>query len=373
MTVAERSLGNELKEIGFSSQEQRKLPRHVEWSPDGSCFIVSGEGGYVELYETQRMTSLEPAVKLSESESVRDVAWYPLMNSWDPGTCVFATCCKDTPVHLWDAYSGSLRATYRCFDRMDEICAPYSVSFPKSGEKLYCGFEALIRVFDISSPGRDFIEISTGQKSKHRGLRGVLSTISWMPGESNLLLVGSFSGSVGVFDPRTMQKAGPIAVLGCNSTGVTDICGSPDGNTIFVAGRRDNVIHIWDIRNPDSEISPFGRLSDSNQRIGIDIDRSGTYLYSGDRSGCLRRFDLKATELWEPAQCADDCLSDVSVHPEGNIFCTIYGERSFESQAEPDVSSSSASSDSADEENSQAPAKQISVWKGIHQPQENQS
>ena len=37
----------------------------------------------------------------------------------------------------------------------DEVAPAYSLSFNSEGSKLYCGFNKMIRVFDVTRPGRD--------------------------------------------------------------------------------------------------------------------------------------------------------------------------------------------------------------------------
>ena len=61
---------------------------------------------------------------------------------------------RDNPIHLWDAYSGRLIASYRPYNYADEVVSANSVAFSTDGTKIYCGFEKLIRVFDTSFPGR---------------------------------------------------------------------------------------------------------------------------------------------------------------------------------------------------------------------------
>ena len=53
------------------------------------------------------------AVDMKEGESVYDYHWYPLMNSTSPETCCLATTSQHQPIHLYDAFDGHIRATYR--------------------------------------------------------------------------------------------------------------------------------------------------------------------------------------------------------------------------------------------------------------------
>ena len=111
----------------------------VRWSPDGRCLLSNSEDRTMRLYEltadgirsawvggggvgggeaAEGDGGGEPALKLAleykEPEQIYDFGWYPCMVSSDPATCCFASTCRDTPIHLWDGWTGELRATYRC-------------------------------------------------------------------------------------------------------------------------------------------------------------------------------------------------------------------------------------------------------------------
>jgi hypothetical protein len=55
---------------------------------------------------------------MKEAETVYDYQWYPLMDSSQPNTCCLATTSQYQPIHLYDAFDGHIRATYRdrCYD-----------------------------------------------------------------------------------------------------------------------------------------------------------------------------------------------------------------------------------------------------------------
>ena len=53
------------------------------------------------------------AVEMKEGESVYDYHWFPMMNSGSPETCCLATTSQHQPIHLYDAFDGHIRATYR--------------------------------------------------------------------------------------------------------------------------------------------------------------------------------------------------------------------------------------------------------------------
>lgn len=58
------------------------------------------------------------------------------------------------PIHLWDALSGQLRASYRVYDAADEVTAACSVAFDTQGQRLIAGLNNRLCIFDVARPGR---------------------------------------------------------------------------------------------------------------------------------------------------------------------------------------------------------------------------
>jgi hypothetical protein len=132
-----------------------------------------------------------PVVSVAESELVYDYRWFPRMSSADPVSCVFVSSARDHPIHMWDAASGTLRATYRAYDHLDEVCgerqcdvvslmfevgvqitAAFSLAFTPCGSQLLGGYERCVRIFDVARPGRECTALPTG--TKHSGLTGMI-------------------------------------------------------------------------------------------------------------------------------------------------------------------------------------------------------
>lgn len=61
------------------------------------------------------------------------------MTSNDPATSVFVSTSRDHPLHMWDAFTGNLRATYRAYDHLDEIVSANSTCFNTFGNKIFAG------------------------------------------------------------------------------------------------------------------------------------------------------------------------------------------------------------------------------------------
>lgn len=104
-----------------------------QWSPDGTCLLVPSEDFRIRIYELPRelysgqfssdfiQTDFMPALTVKEGGLIYDACWYPFMNSWEPITCCFLSTSRESPVHLWDAFTGELRATYQPYNQLVSI------------------------------------------------------------------------------------------------------------------------------------------------------------------------------------------------------------------------------------------------------------
>ena len=153
----------------------------------------------------------KPVFTMTESGTIYDFAWYPKMNSGLPETCFLAATAQNQPIHLYDAYNGtiychvpvhnrstllhilpraihnlslcwlgSLAATFRCYDHVDEVAAASCLAFDPHGQKLYAGMKNQIRIFNVDEPGRDCVKRTTYTR-KEGGVGGIVSCIAFNP------------------------------------------------------------------------------------------------------------------------------------------------------------------------------------------------
>ena len=207
----------------FSSNNQNNYTRGCSFSPDGLCVLTYNEDNTIRLFDppqdeitrdtiqsSNECVPWQPALSISIAGPVYDVDWYPLMNSADPVTCCLAVTSQYQPVHLYDAYDGHLRATYRsdianyrklssfcrikglfysrlfnsnfaffrCYDLVDEVVAARSVTFDPTGQKLYVGIKNEICIFDVNIPGRTCTKRKTYGSKEDGGLKGIVSSIA---------------------------------------------------------------------------------------------------------------------------------------------------------------------------------------------------
>lgn len=86
--------------------------------------------------------------------------------------CSLASSSRDNPIHVWDAFYGEVRASFRPYNHLDELTAALSLCFTPDGSQLYCGFDKTVRVFHTERPGRDCEERPTTGRSGLWGSRG---------------------------------------------------------------------------------------------------------------------------------------------------------------------------------------------------------
>nr|CAD7403749.1 unnamed protein product [Timema poppensis] len=159
------------------------------------------------------------------------------------------------PIHMWDAFTGELRCTYKPYNHLDEVISAYSLAFDPSGEKLYAGFDCMVKVFSTSIPGRKCV-------TRH------LKRLYCEPDGAMLCILQGHSG------------------------GVTHLQFSPDGTKLYSGGRKDTEILCWDMRYPGTFLYTMHRPVQTNQRVYFDLTSDGRYLLSGTTEGDVLVWDL---------------------------------------------------------------------------------
>jgi WD40 repeat protein len=343
--------GTLLAESEGEYSDSQNFPKAVHFSPDGLCVLSFAEDAVLRVYEVPAASASaaggaahevcaddwKPCLRSKEAECVYDAAWFPGMDSSEPATCCYVSTSRDSPLHLWDAFSGKLRASYRAYDHSDALVAANCVTFNPLGSRLYGGFERTIRGWDIENPGRECTEYSTcSTRHSADGQRGIISSLAFsIASGGELLAAGSFYPSIWVYDVRA---AGPAAELLGKSYmgGVTGLRWGPEGHRLFAGTRADSFIYCWDVRKPDELLRTFPRNSSTNQRIGFDLDTTGRWLFTGTCCGSVLIYDTeasvgqgeeKAVATWAQA----DAVGGISLSPKANCVAICTGQRRFES------------------------------------------
>uniref|UniRef100_A0A3Q3ETZ9 Telomerase Cajal body protein 1 n=1 Tax=Labrus bergylta TaxID=56723 RepID=A0A3Q3ETZ9_9LABR len=317
-------------------------PSERQQAPDGSCILTNSADNVLRVYNLppeiysynwDLLPEMSPVLRMAEGDTIYDYCWYPKMNSLDPDTCFLASSSRDNPVHVWDAFYGEVRASFRPYNHLDELTAAHSLCFSPDGSQLYCGFDKTVRVFYTDRPGRDCEERPTIVKKQ--GQSGIISCFGFSPCQS-VYACGSYSRCAGLY---SCQDGTLLALLPTrHHGGLTHLLFSPDGNYLYTGGRKDPEILCWDLREPGKVVFSLKRNVATNQRIYLDLDSSGRYLLSGDTEGVVSVWDTHTAppdgneELLQPQlrfKAHWDCTNGISVHPFMPLLATSSGQRQF--------------------------------------------
>ncbi|XP_036968674.1 telomerase Cajal body protein 1 [Acanthopagrus latus] len=325
----------------YSSLPENYL-KGCKWAPDGSCILTNSADNVLRVYNLppeiysynwDLLPEMSPVLRMAEGDTIYDYCWYPKMTSLDPDTCFLASSSRDNPVHVWDAFYGEVRASFRPYNHLDELTAAHSLCFSPDGTQLYCGFDKTVRVFYTDRPGRDCEERPTIVKKQ--GQSGIISCFGFSPCQS-VYACGSYSRCAGLY---SCQDGTLLALLPTrHHGGLTHLLFSPDGNYLYTGGRKDPEILCWDLREPGKVVFSLKRNVATNQRIYFDLDLSGRYLLSGDTEGVVSVWDTQTAppdvneELLQPQlrfQAHWDCTNGISIHPFMPLLATSSGQRQF--------------------------------------------
>ncbi|XP_043860031.1 telomerase Cajal body protein 1 [Dromiciops gliroides] len=321
----------------FSIQAENFL-KGCKWAPDGSCLLTNSADNTLRIYnlppelydedEELKNTEMVPVLRMVEGDTIYDYCWYSLMNSGQPDTCFVASSSRENPIHIWDAFTGQLRASFRAYNHLDELTAAHSLCFSPDGSKLFCGFNRTVRIFSTSRPGRQFETRPTF--AKKQGQSGIISCIAFSPTQP-LYACGSYGCSLGLY---SQEDGSALALFAGHHGGITHLCFHPDGNRLFSGARKDAELLCWDLRQPGQLLLSLNREVSTNQRIYFDLDSTGQFLASGSTDGVVSVWDTSRAGLnqLEPLMSflpQKDCTNGISLHPSMPLLATSSGQRVF--------------------------------------------
>jgi len=371
-----------MERLSSSNDILNHIPKGLKFSPDGLCVLTS-VGNEMRLYNTSSFGTA--ALTCHGGDVVRSFDWYPHMDSAKPETCCFLGTSRDQPVHLYDAYTGCIRATYCPFNlQRDEPESPMVVKFSPDGASLVCGgfsTDRYLSFFDVNRPGKNSSVWRLGKTRRSSdGQKGLVSEIAYTHSSPNILAVGTYApGSIYLYDTRVAPIDGGGAVanvslgtgvalvghgknfkinsLGENDSndenflskakakwfqrrvqkGVTQLDFCNNDTTLVSSSRNTDAIISWDVRRvtcgeeaPMRACKGYSASLDSNQRIEFHIDREKGNIYIGGRENSVSVFNITSGEIVEKFSMSD-VVNGVSVHntPNNALMAVAYGERKF--------------------------------------------
>ncbi|CAO1618159.1 unnamed protein product [Sympodiomycopsis kandeliae] len=421
--------------------------RRAAWSPEGTHVLAQTDDHHLDLFHlignadpsasTQTTeVQLGHVFRISAPTTLLDWTWYPFARYSDPLTFCFVLSARDVPVRLVDGYSGATRATYGIENHIEQFVGPNALAFSTDGASLYCGHATSLSIFDLANPGTNTCSTlsltpTRGSKGSHLQ-KGIVSCISVAPiyqqeGQEDVtgrpvaehIAVGTFNGTVGVYQRTAMHKPGqwidaakqPTAIQSLGLAGWLEQQGSgimqlkfhPTAPHILLLSNRGSAaaqtIKAYDLRYvnstpsfeaPASESSLLatflrcgGNQSPTNdlergqhqQRLWFDVDWTGRCLVAGDLLGQVHIWRLEDSQEGEgfdhrkrrPVltwQAADDSIGSAHFHPAKQYILTSCGSRNWHgtSKASVEHTSNSASDGDSDSEDESSIVASFPKW-----------
>uniref|UniRef100_A0A8V5GU45 Telomerase Cajal body protein 1 n=1 Tax=Melopsittacus undulatus TaxID=13146 RepID=A0A8V5GU45_MELUD len=330
----------------------------VRRAPDGSCVLSCSADNTLRLFNLPCIlinTGLYWSVPVRTLLVHTGSCWSVLGR--------MASSSRDNPVHLWDAFDGTLRGSFCAYNHLEVLCAPHSLCFTLDGSRLLGGFKGSVRIFPMERPGRVRGGASGG---KRQG--GPIGCLAMSPSQS-VFACGSYGRSLGLY---ALGGGGALLFWPRLPAAPTQLLFSHDGLRLYVGGRKDTHILCWDLRLPDRPLLAMERHVTTNQRVTFDLDPTGRYLVSGDTRGFVSLWDTVGTPpegtdlpLLSPVlrfRALQDCINGTSLHPQLPLLATSSGQRLF-----PPLWSS-------DEEEDEPPPggdNRLQLWWWGHEPPED--
>ncbi|KAI6098887.1 hypothetical protein EDD16DRAFT_1498137 [Pisolithus croceorrhizus] len=339
--------------------------------------------------------TLNHALTLCQPSPIVDFLWYPCASRHSPSTYCFIASVRECPVKLLDGNDGRLRASYPIVDHRERHIAPHSLLFNPTADKLYCGFQDAIEIFDIHRPGEGERLLTRPSKKSKEGLKGIVSSLSCST-TGTYFAAGTLTSASPVADNIALfDVSGGMRVLSVGgiwtyeSGGVVQVMFSPTNEyRLYAAFRRSPCVWAWDLRDASTPVCRFEptevtgvgmtpdsggwnnasnvlRYSPTNQKIHFDIERGGRWMSRGDQEGNIAIYGLHSNQqsaetttggmsgfgtgnagngpvnVIQPIQefkAHSDAIGSATFHPLKPVLLSISGSRHFDAVASPNIS-----------------------------------
>ncbi|EJU00600.1 WD40 repeat-like protein [Dacryopinax primogenitus] len=337
--------------------------RSVDWCPDGSSLLTTSEDHVFRIYHFDSSANyvsshlpLLPPTELPQAGPITAHIWHPHASPTSQ-TFSILSAVRSQPVQLISASDSQRLASYRIIDHRERFISPLSLAWDpwtlQSDARFWAGTDGALEQFTLSRPGEGSRFPLSGTRKSKEGQRGLISALAFSP--SGLLACGSFSRTVGLYDPQDPRSTqGMVDVPG----GVTQLSCSPQG-TLIAMFRGEEDMWAWDSRmfaegrhwllSPRVPAEVSGGAG-TQQRLRHSLDPWGRYLFAPSARGTISTYDLLSSPLplasdpWggergvqQPigSWCAHgDAVGCVALHPSVGCVVTVGGGRHFEDEHE---------------------------------------
>jgi WD40 repeat protein len=267
--------------------------RCVAFSPDGKTLATAGYSPEVRLWDVP--TGTRSARLNAEDELMVDkVAFSP------DGKALAA--CSTGQVKLWNMATRKIRTTL--------TGSGGTVTFSPDGSFLAsAGDDMLVRLWDAS----------TGTpRATLKGHTSRVTCVSISPSGQILATSGGYDHRVRLWDTETRE---PCAVLKAHKSGLQSIDFSPDGMSLAAADRQDLV--IWDVATG----TPRANLKGNQGEVRcLTFSPDGKILASVGVDGTVRLWDASTGTLSATLEGHKGEVWSLTFSPDGKILASVGGD-----------------------------------------------
>ncbi|KTW28437.1 hypothetical protein T552_01700 [Pneumocystis carinii B80] len=326
-----------LKELGviYNNSINTNFVKQVQWSPDGMFLLSSSNDNILRSFiisdsvlEKNEISDLPCSSFVRSAEPVYSYVWYPKMKLNDLNSCCFLASIRDHPIHLYDALTSTLRASYPLIDHCERFLAPNSMIFSLDSTKFIAGTNNMLSIHALhmygSGPIAAFHTTPTRHSKSslfHPIQKGIISSLSL--NTLGVLAAGTFSSTVGIYSNEGCGDI--VSVFNVGDGGVTQVLWINDYK-LLVVSRKSEKMSIWDIRTLSCIKTLGPRFAMTQQRMTVDI--WDNYIIAGSTDGIVRiwKDDILLLE-WNAHH---DVVSSVVVHPLYPLVATCSGSRKYD-------------------------------------------
>lgn len=277
--------------------------------------ILVRQGLMIEIFAVSSSREIIKKVQYKESNTIYDYLW--------AGSSEFyLSLIKDHPISLRRTSTTKLIQKYPIYNHLCEIKSPYTA----------CSYDNTRFLTTLGNTVYEY-DIETAKSSKKVISQEILrqrTVINAICCNKNLVFLGSFNRLVYIIDNRSRKI---LSALDGQEGGVIQCI--TQGNYLYVGGRKDSHVLLWDLRNPSLPVNLFSfpRTHNSFQKILFDVNTNSDLLV-GNNDGTIVKYNSSGEEL-KNFYGHFDAVNSVQFSPAGIISSS--GQRHYESRSLPSL------------------------------------
>ena len=264
---------------------------------------------FMEIYEITSAVDLVKTIQYRETNVIYDYLWLP-------NSSLYLSLIKDHPISMRHRETGKLLQKYPVYNHLCEIKSPYAACI--AGSSIFACIGNKIYEFDV--------EIPVSSSWIIKGSLRPRSVSNCIEANGKIIALGSYNTEVYLIDKDCRRN---IAMLQGQEGGVIQCV--MRGNYMYVGGRKDNHVLLWDLRNLGKEVgfvNKFSRVHPTNQKILFDVDQNGN-LGVGNFDGSIVKYNCFG-EVKMEFNAHFDAVNSVQFY-EGGIVSSS-GQRHYEEE-----------------------------------------